>query len=202
MGSVFSEHEHGRTLTGFTDFDADGSERLLVAVLWRHPAPRTPRRAPGAAILGILGAIGGFVGHWVRRAPPPRWELPPGWSGSRGGEDDSRAVLYHRNQRRVRVLGEEYDVPADGRTAVLLVDEMPAGSDAGRPGGPRVRVLTLTMPAQPIPIRDAGPVTGRQRRAWVDAPIDALRLQQAAWREHLLADEVIGAFWNAPGSSG
>src|SRR5829696_2507909 len=123
MGGAFSESGEDRTLTGFSDVGADGAERLVVAVLWRHPRPASPPRAPGAVVLGLLRTIGSLL---RRRAAvqrrTPSWQPPPGWSGACTG-DGARAVLYHREQRLVRVLGAEYPLPAAGETLVLLVDE-------------------------------------------------------------------------------
>jgi hypothetical protein len=201
MGSVFSEGGPGRTLTGVTDSAADGAERLVVAVLWRYPEPVVPRRSAAAAIGHILAAVIDVLRRAVGRPPSPQeptWSPPEGWTGTWSGGDGTRAVLYHRAQRRVRILDEEHVAPDDGRTLVLLVDGTSTSAAGAAPARPRIRAHALALVAQAAEVREPPAPAGRRRRAWELAQLDAHQARHARWRELVLADPVVRAFWDAP----
>ena len=96
-------------------------DRLVAAVFWR----RTPSATEDAPM------------SWPWQA------FPPGWSGSRD-TDGGGEVLYHAGRGVVSVLGHEYQLPSDGATLLLLIDE-----SCDRMTPPEVEIHTLTAPVHP-----------------------------------------------------
>jgi hypothetical protein len=158
MGGVTSGMGGEVSVTSFTTqvFDPNGT-RLDVVAIWRgSPEPDAE--------------------------PTGRWHAPEGWSGSasKGGQ---REVLFHEQQRRVRVAGSEFTVP-NGRMLVLLIDESPGES------APRVATWSIPAPVHHY----AEPDFTLPKPRLVEWAFSRHRAEQEVWSAALNEDEVVRRF--------
>lgn len=161
MGGVSGSMGGEVGVTSFTSqvFEPNGT-RLDVVAIWRgSPEP-------------------------VRRDAPPagRWRAPEGWSGS-ASSGGLREVLFHEQQRRVRVAGSEFTVP-NGRTLVLLIDEPPGES------APRLATWSIPAPVYHYPEPDFT----LPKPELLEWSVSRHRAEQEAWSAALNGDEVVRRF--------
>ena len=149
------------SVTSFTTqvFDPNGT-RLDVVAIWRGNPEAASQEAQRTG----------------------RWRAPEGWNGSASGEGE-REVLFHAQQRRVRVAGSEFSVP-DGRTLVLLIDE--------RSGGSTPQIVTRSIPEPTYHHAEPDFTLPKSQPAeWSHARHLA---EQQVWQATLYQDEVVRHF--------
>jgi hypothetical protein len=147
MSSVISEFLLGLDECGqirvvyFTeDVPASSGTRLAAAVIWRNASAVRSRgwrdllrktwHRNGPLGLGFsLGREAGL------------------WDGS-AGEHGEQETLYHPLRRVVRVLGKEYELPSDGQTLILMIDEY---TRTGATPSVSVRMLRMPVMSQSSP---------------------------------------------------
>lgn len=152
MGGVCGIHAESWSVSGFDEDAPGGTERRLAAVIVRRFTP-PPADPPLRAALSFIRDVG--------RPPklPPRdfHPLPDGRDAAsdRGGP---REVLFSRVRPVVRVGGQDYPLPEDWSTLVVLMDEC---AEAHAP----TRTHVLRVPAVPKPSLDLrdGKVEVRRR---------------------------------------
>jgi hypothetical protein len=88
---------------------------LAAAAIWRVPI--TPARWTVRRLLRRLRAYFGPLGIGLHL----KWNFRP-WTGSAGANGEQE-TLYDPERRIVRVLGQDYSLPEDDQTLVLLIDE-------------------------------------------------------------------------------
>lgn len=186
--------------------------RLAAAVVWRH-APYDPR--------GGARRWGRGPAAWLRRLRQRLWlrlgplglDVQVQWPGTRKHRSGGFAVTSVRRRadeeprayydgRTVRLLGRDYEVPVDGRSLVLLVDEGGQRAANGRrPAAPRVVVRTVLVPSAPapaLPLRDRSSEVSAPGHETIDVRTDTVAGGgRPEWETALRADPEVRAFMEA-----
>jgi hypothetical protein len=181
MGGVASISGPDFRIVCFTEPDGATPEwRVAAVAVWRDRSLSATSHPPWRALIEALRQI-------LRPPPRPaapefrsRWRSPDGWSGA--SDERGREVLYSRERGVVRIREQDYPLRADGRTLVLLVEEV-AGVPAkvkvhaaGLPPWPAEETGTLRLLAGVLRARSGGPSTTHP------------------WVEHLRSDPVVRSF--------
>jgi hypothetical protein len=159
--------------------ERSGAPRLFAAVAWRKAESFIQRKPlPRWRQLWAL-----FRG---RNSPAQsRWKAPDGWAGS-AGENGENEVLFHSRKGVVRVLGRQFQLPTDGRTLILLVDEdgLPPGAE------PEFTVYSIENPVVPHPLYKPS----LDKSFILERFNDSHREAGRAWHSALHNDPVVSAF--------
>ena len=149
---------------------------LIAIVLWRSRS-NTPRRSWRDAVRAVryrLG-IGALQDHVTIGRNAGLW---CGSAGSRGEQE----TLFHVARRVARVQGQEFPLPSNGETLILMIDR---DADANR----SVLARTLITPLPPRPfLRQPLYFNGAPSQPFADA------WQRAEWKQLLAHDRVLHAF--------
>ena len=127
------------------------------------PALLRPRRPASMAVPGI--------------------EQSSAWTSTSNFGGPTEAC-FSDERRILRVAGEDFEVPVDPRTFVVLVDEV-----AGVPLGRRICTTLVAVPLRPESDRS---MLGRKE--YGEARINWMRENQRVWREAVDADNTVRTF--------
>ena len=184
MGGTMSEFGGRVGVTYFSDNtdDEPRSTRLEAAIAWRKK--RSSIQEERTPIWQQLLSL--FRGP--RPAAASSWSLPDGWSGAAGDGEDQ--VLYSASRRTVRVRGRDFDLPAKGRTLILLVDE--AGSPPS--SEPMFTVHSIEAPVVPRASFDRN----LDKAANLKRITASHREEGKAWRDAIRSEPAVSAFLDRP----
>jgi hypothetical protein len=175
---------NGQTRVAFFEGDSGGAEEthLQAVVIWRGPV--VPREWVWSSMLRGQWPFGRRPSR--RRVDEP---LPEPWTAAadQGGPHE---VLFSASRGIVQLRGQDYAVPTDGRTLVLLVQDPPDDSeDVG------VEPYALAMPPRPALASERS----WSRRKTTRRSLAHVEAMNEVWHSVLERDPVISDFLRRTG---